>query len=81
MPDALTFSTRLGCDNCGHSEIHELPLKSIIVNYNQEERTPSTYHAKGSKAESFLNCKHCKLPHLQVLWWKEDSEVIPHANA
>ena len=78
MPDAATYSARLGCDNCGHAEVYTLPRKSIITGYDREERIPSSYRLVNSRDETLVNCRHCKLPHLVVLWWKEEEVEVPH---
>lgn len=79
MSDVATYTTRLGCDNCGHSEIYDIPLKAIITSYDRDDRCPSSYLRVGDTGhETLIICRHCKLPHLCVLWWKEEEVEVPH---
>lgn len=74
-----TYTTRLGCDNCGHAEVYEIPIKAIIDSYDREDRVPSAYHFSSDPShETLITCRHCKLPHLTVLWWKEEEVEVPH---
>lgn len=72
-----TYTTRLGCDNCGHADIYTLPLESIITNFDAEEGDRSSYKILGSDRQFSIKCEHCNLPHLRVLWWKEEEVEVP----
>lgn len=79
MSNENTFTTRLGCDNCGHAETYNLPVRAIITNYSHDEREPSSYHfSNDPSCSALITCRHCKLPHLTVLWWKEEEVEVPH---
>lgn len=71
------YTTRLGCDNCGHADIYTLPSEAIIDNFDSEEGQQSSYHFSSSDRQFTIRCDHCNLPHLRVLWWKEEEVEVP----
>lgn len=73
-----TFQVKLGCDNCGHVGIHDIPLRHEIENYNIDEQVFSHYHPLNKPEDrTFLVCAYCRLPHLNVFWWKEAADEVP----
>lgn len=70
---AASFTTRLGCDNCGHADVYEIPVRRQITSYNPEAENSFSFYARpNGEGEIILLCEFCKLPQLQVLWFKEE---------
>lgn len=78
-----TYKVRLGCDNCGRDDYYDIPKRREIINYERESADdpttvtiPSAYQRLNGSHYTILNCRHCSLPALKVLWWKDEMEPI-----
>lgn len=72
----ITFDTRLGCDNCGHTQIKTLPIRSTITDFSNDDDIKSCYQEPDAHFEKTLRCDYCLLPRLQVFWWKEEESIV-----
>jgi hypothetical protein len=76
-----TFDVRMGCDNCGHTNIYTLPLRSRVYdcrNRDEDDLDVSAYSKVGNKDQTMLFCVNCRLPKLTVFWWLETPEDAMH---
>lgn len=88
-PSAKTFETYLGCDNCGHEEVYQIPVRRRIIEYASAILNPdgtvvySAYERPNGSDYHPLICIHCELPCLRTFWWKDQladiKEEVPHA--
>ncbi len=72
-----TFRVKLGCDNCGHDDVYNLPKRSVVVDWKKpeesyEQTTYSYYYPFGKEDKKvYLICNQCGLAMLRVFWWRE----------
>jgi len=71
-----TYDIRLLCDNCGHEDIYNVPVRRVIEDYDREAVRYSSVHRVNSDSRELMFCRYCKLPYLKVLFWKNDESLI-----
>ena len=81
MPDMPTFQAKLGCDNCGHFDLYDIPIRNRIVDYDREDDESYSYYYRGKNGDiTYLTCRACQLPCLVVFYSKE-GEVVHELEA
>jgi hypothetical protein len=67
---------RMGCDNCGHVAMYQVPVRHIIQDYDPDVDAEHSYYFRPNKREeiTYLLCVNCQLAYLKVLW-KDESIV------
>lgn len=71
-----TFPVKLGCENCGHDSLRDIPYRHIIEGWEMgedgDERFSSIHPFKKPEMKEYINCPNCGLAKLKVWWWKEE---------
>lgn len=68
------YKAKLGCDNCGHIDFYDVPVRAIIEDYQRETDRPSVYFHRNE--EHYLLCMTCQLPRLKVFWFDESAVPV-----
>lgn len=83
MLSPRTYEVRFGCDNCGHIALYDMPVRFKIVDYHphgddefEDHPVYSSIERPSGKDHQIIVCKFCQLPHLKVLYWQDDVDLV-----